>query len=160
MTRGTSMLTPPSWCSALVPIWPTSVTGRTTATDWTRLKYAGAGFFSFEEDIYNPANFISLIQRWEAAAERAVAVPTYEFEDGKLVGPSAPTALGGECGVVANGHALIVGGNQRARHPAWVAGQLTLRGGELSTPNLDEWLGDHRYVARLSRSAPRDSNAF
>lgn len=42
-----------------------------TATNWTRLKYAGAGLFSFEEDIYNPANFISLIQRWEAAAERA-----------------------------------------------------------------------------------------
>lgn len=41
-----------------------------TATNWTRLKYAGAGLFSFEEDIYNPANFISLIQRWEAAADR------------------------------------------------------------------------------------------
>jgi hypothetical protein len=89
------------------------VTGRTTATNWTRLKYAGAGLFSFEEDIDNPANFISLIQRCEAAAERAVAVPTYEFEDGKLVGPSALTALGGE----------------------------------LSTPNLDEWFADHRYVA-------------
>jgi hypothetical protein len=39
-----------------------------TTTNWTRLKYAGGGLFSFEEDIYNPANFIALIQRWEAAA--------------------------------------------------------------------------------------------
>jgi hypothetical protein len=42
-----------------------------TATNWTRLKYAGDGRFSLEEDIYNPANFIALIQRWEAAAQQA-----------------------------------------------------------------------------------------
>ena len=41
-----------------------------TATNWTRLKYAGGGLFSLEEDIYNPANFVALIQRWEAAAQR------------------------------------------------------------------------------------------
>ena len=39
-----------------------------SATNWTRLKYAGGGLFCFEEDIYNPANFVALIARWEAAA--------------------------------------------------------------------------------------------
>ena len=42
-----------------------------TATNWTRLKCAGDGLFSLEEDIYNPANFIALIQRWKAAAQLA-----------------------------------------------------------------------------------------
>jgi hypothetical protein len=42
-----------------------------TATNWTRLKYAGHGLFSLEEDIYNPANFVALIQRWEAATQQA-----------------------------------------------------------------------------------------
>ena len=42
-----------------------------TATNWTRLKYAGLGLFSLEEDIYNRANFVALIERWEAAAQQA-----------------------------------------------------------------------------------------
>jgi len=42
-----------------------------TTTNWTRLKYAGHGLFSLEEDIYNPANFVALIQRWEAATQQA-----------------------------------------------------------------------------------------
>jgi hypothetical protein len=42
-----------------------------TATNWTRLKYAGHGLFSLEEDIYNPAYFAARIERWEAAAQQA-----------------------------------------------------------------------------------------
>jgi uncharacterized protein (TIGR02246 family) len=38
-----------------------------TATNWTRLDYAGGGLFSREEDIYNLANFVKLLEDWEAA---------------------------------------------------------------------------------------------
>jgi len=42
-----------------------------TSTVWTRLRYAGRWLFTPEEDIYHPANFVALIQRWEAAAQQA-----------------------------------------------------------------------------------------
>jgi hypothetical protein len=32
--------------------------------NFTLLKYAGNGKFSFEEDIYNPAHFQSMIKGW------------------------------------------------------------------------------------------------
>lgn len=35
--------------------------------NWTLLKYAGDGQFSYEEDIYNPASFAPMIQNWIAA---------------------------------------------------------------------------------------------
>ena len=41
-----------------------------TATNWTRLDYSGNGLFSREEDIYNLANFVKLIEDWEAAKRR------------------------------------------------------------------------------------------
>jgi limonene-1,2-epoxide hydrolase len=40
-----------------------------TATNWTRIDYAGNGLFSREEDIYNPVNFGKMIGEWEAARE-------------------------------------------------------------------------------------------
>ncbi|MDT5168149.1 MAG: hypothetical protein QOD02_1471 [Mycobacterium sp.] len=91
-----------------------------TATNWTWLKYADAGLFSFEEDIYNPANFISLIQRWEAAAERA-RLPFQRMSSrtaNSLARPPRPLwAASAALSPVVT--ALIVGGNQRA---------VTLRG--------------------------------
>lgn len=36
------------------------------AYNFTLLKYAGDGAWSSEEDIYNPAHFVSMIQAWEA----------------------------------------------------------------------------------------------
>jgi uncharacterized protein (TIGR02246 family) len=42
-----------------------------TATNWTRLDYAGNGKFSREEDIYNPANFGKVIGAWLSARELA-----------------------------------------------------------------------------------------
>lgn len=38
-----------------------------SATNWTRLDYAGGGLFSREEDIYNLANFIKLLEDWHAS---------------------------------------------------------------------------------------------
>jgi hypothetical protein len=38
-----------------------------SATNWTRLDYAGNGLFSREEDIYNLANFVKLLEDWQAA---------------------------------------------------------------------------------------------
>ncbi|WP_330254109.1 nuclear transport factor 2 family protein [Nocardia sp. NBC_00565] len=35
-----------------------------SSTNWTLLDYAGDGLFSREEDIYNPANFATVIQQW------------------------------------------------------------------------------------------------
>jgi limonene-1,2-epoxide hydrolase len=40
-----------------------------TATNWTRIDYAGNGLFSREEDIYNPVNFGKMIGEWEAARD-------------------------------------------------------------------------------------------
>jgi SnoaL-like domain len=36
------------------------------AYNFTLLKYAGNGLWSYEEDIYNPAHFVSMIKAWEA----------------------------------------------------------------------------------------------
>src|SRR5579863_9739227 len=36
------------------------------AYNFTLLKYAGNGMWASEEDIYNPAHFVSMIQAWEA----------------------------------------------------------------------------------------------
>jgi len=38
-----------------------------SATNWTRIDYAGNGLFSREEDIYNPANFGTMLEGWLAA---------------------------------------------------------------------------------------------
>lgn len=35
--------------------------------NWTLLKYAGNGQFSYEEDIYNPAQFAPMVKDWMAA---------------------------------------------------------------------------------------------
>jgi SnoaL-like domain len=35
------------------------------AYNFTLLKYAGDGQWSYEEDIYNPAHFVTMIQAWE-----------------------------------------------------------------------------------------------
>ena len=35
--------------------------------NWTRLTYAGEGLFSSEEDVYNPAAFGPMVERWLAA---------------------------------------------------------------------------------------------
>jgi SnoaL-like protein len=35
--------------------------------NWTLLKYAGNGLFSYEEDVYNPADFATMIEGWLAA---------------------------------------------------------------------------------------------
>jgi len=40
------------------------------AANFTLLKYAGNGQWSYEEDIYNPANFATMLKDWKAA-ERA-----------------------------------------------------------------------------------------
>jgi hypothetical protein len=37
------------------------------AANWTRLVYAGEGLFSEEEDVYNPAEFASMMGDWIAA---------------------------------------------------------------------------------------------
>jgi hypothetical protein len=37
----------------------------------TLLKYAGDGRWSYEEDIYNPMHFGTMLQRWEAARDAA-----------------------------------------------------------------------------------------
>jgi hypothetical protein len=34
------------------------------------LKYAGDGLWSYEEDVYNPARFITMVQQWSAVKER------------------------------------------------------------------------------------------
>ncbi len=44
-----------------------------SATNWTRLDYAGDGLFRREEDIYNLANFVKLLEDWQAAKNRATA---------------------------------------------------------------------------------------
>jgi ketosteroid isomerase-like protein len=42
-----------------------------SATNWTRLDYAGDGLFWRAEDIYNPASFATLITNWQAAEKAA-----------------------------------------------------------------------------------------
>ena len=38
--------------------------------NWTLLHYAGDGLFSYEEDMYNPAEFAAMIKGWLAAKQR------------------------------------------------------------------------------------------
>ncbi len=38
--------------------------------NWTRLVYAGDGLFASEEDVYNPAHFAPVVERWLAAWAR------------------------------------------------------------------------------------------
>ena len=42
-----------------------------SATNWTSIDYAGNGLWSREEDIYNPATFVTLITEWQAARDAA-----------------------------------------------------------------------------------------
>jgi len=42
-----------------------------STTNWTRIDYAGYGFWWREEDIYNPEHFGALLTRWQAAKARA-----------------------------------------------------------------------------------------
>ncbi len=42
-----------------------------SATNWTRIDYAGNGLWSREEDIYNPANFGTLLTDWQNAKSAA-----------------------------------------------------------------------------------------
>ncbi|MBI2705681.1 MAG: nuclear transport factor 2 family protein [Actinobacteria bacterium] len=44
------------------------------AYNFTLLKYAGAGSWSYEEDIYNPASFADTVKAW-AARKEALANP-------------------------------------------------------------------------------------
>ena len=39
--------------------------------NWTMLHYAGNGLFSYEEDMYNPAEFGTMIQGWLEAKKAA-----------------------------------------------------------------------------------------
>lgn len=41
------------------------------AYNFTLLKYAGNGLWSYEEDVYNPAHFQEMIQGWFAAVKQA-----------------------------------------------------------------------------------------
>jgi ketosteroid isomerase-like protein len=41
------------------------------AYNLTLLKYAGDGRWSYEEDVYNPATFATMIEEWTAARNRA-----------------------------------------------------------------------------------------
>jgi uncharacterized protein (TIGR02246 family) len=41
-----------------------------SATNWTRIDYAGSGLFSREEDVYNLANFVKLLEDWQEAKDR------------------------------------------------------------------------------------------
>jgi SnoaL-like domain len=43
--------------------------------NFTLLKYAGEGLWSYEEDIYNPANFASMISTWQEQKDRLARNP-------------------------------------------------------------------------------------
>lgn len=45
--------------------------GSYSATNWSRIDDAGGGLFSREEDIYNLANFATLLADWQAAKDAA-----------------------------------------------------------------------------------------
>ena len=47
-----------------------------SATNWTRIDYAGNGLWSREEDIYNPANFGKLLTDWQNAKAAAPKSPS------------------------------------------------------------------------------------
>ena len=42
-----------------------------SATNWSRIDYAGGGLFSREEDIYNLENFATLLTDWQTARDAA-----------------------------------------------------------------------------------------
>jgi uncharacterized protein (TIGR02246 family) len=44
-----------------------------SATNWTMIDDAGDGLFSREEDIYNLANFVTLLKEWQAAKDRVAS---------------------------------------------------------------------------------------
>jgi hypothetical protein len=46
-----------------------------SATNWTRIDYAGGGLWSREEDIYNPANFGKLLTDWQNAKAGGAVSP-------------------------------------------------------------------------------------
>jgi hypothetical protein len=46
------------------------------AYNFTLLKYAGDGRWSYEEDVYNPASFASMIEGWVTARQRAASGTT------------------------------------------------------------------------------------
>lgn len=43
--------------------------------NWTKLHYAGDGRFDYEEDIYNPAEFATMIKGWLAVRRRTSEPP-------------------------------------------------------------------------------------
>jgi hypothetical protein len=45
------------------------------ASNLTVLHYAGDGLWSYEEDVYNPADFMKMLQRWRRSAEEHDALP-------------------------------------------------------------------------------------
>lgn len=45
--------------------------GSYSATNWSRIDYAGGGLFSREEDVYNLANFATLLSDWQTAKDAA-----------------------------------------------------------------------------------------
>lgn len=49
------------------------------AANFTKLHYAGDGLFSYEEDVYNPAHFATLVVTWARAADAHGSLP----EDGR-----------------------------------------------------------------------------
>jgi len=46
------------------------------AYNFTLLKYAGDGLWSYEEDIYNPAHFVSMIETWQSTKDVLSKRPT------------------------------------------------------------------------------------
>ena len=43
-------------------------------SNFTLLKYAGDGLWSYEEDVYNPNRFVDMIQRWSEVKDRVSGV--------------------------------------------------------------------------------------
>ena len=43
------------------------------APSWTLLRYAGGGLWSYQEDIYNPNEFMQMMERWSTANARGKA---------------------------------------------------------------------------------------
>jgi hypothetical protein len=44
-----------------------------STTNWTRIDYAGGGLWSREEDVYNPAHFVTMLTDWQAAKDSKTA---------------------------------------------------------------------------------------
>lgn len=45
------------------------------ASNFTLLRYAGENRFSYEEDTYNPAHFLTMVKRWSRAADANGTLP-------------------------------------------------------------------------------------